>query len=99
MKDYELIDNKERKRYEFHVEGDYVAIIEYMKTPDSIYITHTEVPRAVQGQGVANRLTQKVLEDIDRQGMKVVPLCGFAAAYISRHPEWKSMLKEGVNVG
>ena len=36
----------------------------------------------------------KVLEDLKRQGLKVVPLCRFMARYILRHPEWKQMVAD-----
>ena len=39
-------------------------------------------------------LTVAVLEDLKRQGLKVVPLCRFMARYILRHPEWKQMVAD-----
>ena len=38
--------------------------------------------------------TLAVLEDLKRQGLKVVPLCRFMARYILRHPEWKQMVAD-----
>ena len=46
------------------------------------------------GQGIASQLTLAVLEDLKRQGLKVVPLCRFMARYILRHPEWKQMVAD-----
>ena len=48
-----------------------------------------EVPEAI-----ASQLTVAVLEDLKRQGLKVVPLCRFMARYILRHPEWKQMVAD-----
>lgn len=39
-------------------------------------------------------MTLAVLEDLKRQGLKVVPLCRFMARYILRHPEWKQMVAD-----
>lgn len=50
--------------------------------------------RSVCGQGIASQLTVAVLEDLKRQGLKVVPLCRFMARYILRHPEWKQMVAD-----
>ncbi|EKC64410.1 acetyltransferase, partial [human gut metagenome] len=44
--------------------------------------------------GIASQLTVAVLEDLKRQGLKVVPLCRFMARYILRHPEWKQMVAD-----
>lgn len=99
MDDYELIDNKEKKQYEFRVDN-YVAKIEYMKSKNGdIYLTHTEVPAAIEGRGIATRLVEKTLKDIDSQKLKVVPMCGFVASYIRRHPQWHHIVMEGINVG
>ena len=95
---YTLIDNKEAKQYEFHID-DFVPRIEYMKVSDKIYLTHTEVPRGLEGKGVGGKLVKTVLEDIEQKKLKLVPLCPFVAAYIKRHPEWKRIVTEGVNIG
>ena len=52
------------------------------------------VPDRFCGQGIASQLTVAVLEDLKRQGLKVVPLCRFMARYILRHPEWKQMVAD-----
>lgn len=93
MENYELIDNAEDKQYEFRI-GEQVAKIEYIKTEDGeIYLTHTIVPVALEGQGIASKLTKKVLEDIEKQGLRVVPLCSFIIKYIQKHPEWEKLVK------
>lgn len=57
--DYELIDNEENRRYEFRIDG-HIAKIEYIKTPNGeIYLTHTEVPRALGGKGIGSQLVER----------------------------------------
>ena len=64
--EYELIDNEESRRYEFRIDG-HIAKIEYIKTPNGeIYLTHTEVPRALGGKGVGSQLVEKALKDFVR---------------------------------
>lgn len=96
--DYELIDNKERRQYEFHIEK-YTPRIEYIKSNNGeIYLTHTEVPSALSGKGIGSLLVEKTLKDIEDQGLRLVPLCPFVAAYIHKHPEWKRVVLRGVHV-
>ena len=96
--EYELIDNEERRQYEFHIEK-YTPRIEYIKsTNGEIYLTHTEVPSALNGRGIGSQLVEKSLKDIERQGLRLVPLCPFVAAYIHKHPEWKRIALRGVHV-
>lgn len=96
-KDYHLIDNSAQKQYEFHIES-VLPKIEYIKTADKIFLTHTEVPAQLEGQGIGSQLVRKVLEDIDRQQLTLVPLCPFVAAYIKRHPEWRKLVLKGINI-
>ncbi|MCD8092163.1 MAG: N-acetyltransferase [Bacteroides sp.] len=96
--DYELIGNKERRQYEFHIEK-YTPRIEYIKSSNGeIYLTHTEVPPALNGRGIGSLLVEKSLKDIEDQGLRLVPLCPFVAAYIHKHPEWKRIVLRGVHV-
>ena len=94
MKKYELKNNKALGRYEFDLDGD-TAVVDYEECgPGCIAVTHTGVPDRFCGQGIASQLTVAVLEDLKRQGLKVVPLCRFMARYILRHPEWKQMVAD-----
>ena len=40
---------------------------------------------------------QRVLEDIRRKKLKVVPQCPFVATYIRRHPEWMDLVLTAEN--
>lgn len=99
MENYELIDNAERKQYEFHI-GKLVPKIEYIRTRNNeIYLTHTEVPAQLEGKDIGAALVRQTLEDIERQGLALVPQCPFVAGYIQRHPEWKRIVKAGIHIG
>jgi len=89
--EYELINNENDHRYEYHIE-DFIAKIEYIRSGERIYLTHTEVPTELEGKGIASSLVKKVLADIQEKGLKLVPLCPFVNAYIRRHPEWDSIV-------
>lgn len=89
---YELINNKSQKQYEFHIEG-FVPKIEYIiNHEENVYLTHTEVPYELGGKGVGTQLVEKTLTDIEDNNMRVVPLCPFVAAYIRKNPEWKRII-------
>lgn len=97
MENYELTDNTNDNQYEFHI-GGYLAKIEYIKTNNGeIYLTHTEVPVELEGKGIGSQLAEKVLNDIERQGLRLVPLCPFVAGYIKKHPDWKRLVMKGIN--
>lgn len=90
-------NNEASKRYELAVDGQ-LAIIEYIATLDKIYLTHTEVPQSLEGKGVGSKLVKFALEDIEKRGLTLVPLCPFVAMYIKKHPEWKKLVLKGINI-
>ena len=57
-----------------------------------IIIDHTGVPDDYKGQGVGLALVTRAVEDARRDGVKITPLCPFAAAQFRRHPEWSDVL-------
>lgn len=87
----EVHNNEAAQRYETHVEG-YVALIQYRLLPDAIVFTHTEVPPALEGQGIAGKLVQSVLDDARERALQVIPLCPFVASYIRRHPQYQALV-------
>ena len=91
MSHYKLIDNEKLMQYEYHTEHG-TALIEYSKpTSDEILLTHVETPESLQGKGVGRMLVEDCLKDIDRQQLKLTPVCPFVVWYINRHPEWKRL--------
>jgi predicted GNAT family acetyltransferase len=90
-------ENKEKKRFEVEVENK-LALIEYIRAEDKIYLTHTEVPSELEGKGIASSMAKQVLQQIKDEDLKLVPLCPFIASYVKRHPEWKEILAEGYKV-
>lgn len=90
--EYELIDNRENKHYEINMGND-VAFIEYvLSTGGEIFLTHTEVPKAMEGKGIGSALVLKVLQDIEERNLRLIPLCPFVATYIKKYPEWRRLI-------
>ena len=87
----EIRNNKDLHRFETNAGGD-VAVAYYSLSPGTMTFTHTEVPYALQGQGIASRLIRGALEAARAEGLKVVPRCSFVSAYIARHQEFGDLL-------
>lgn len=65
----------------------------YSRAGDSlIIIDHTEVPAALRGRKVGERLVRQAIDDARRDGIEIIPLCPFAKSQIGRHPEWQDVL-------
>jgi len=84
-------NNQGAQRWEAQV-GEYVAVAEYRLRGNTIFFIHTEVPRELEGQGVASKLVKTALDDARTQHLAVVPFCPFVAGYIRRHPDYKALV-------
>lgn len=88
-------NNEAESRFEAQVDG-HLAVAEYRRPgkgkSDIIIFTHTEVPEALSGRGVANKLARTALDSARNQGLRVIPLCPFMAGYISRHTEYVDLV-------
>ena len=93
----QLIDNTADKQFEFHVEGS-IAKVEYIKAGKKIFLTHTEVPKTLEGKGIASGLVKAVLQKVKEEDLTLVPMCPFVAQYIKRHPEWTALVLKGINI-
>jgi predicted GNAT family acetyltransferase len=73
------------------VEG-YRGELDYTLRDGVMVITHTEVPPAIGGRGIAAALTRAALDTARREGWRVRPACSYAAAFMRRHSEFSDLL-------
>lgn len=90
--DVSISNQDARQRYEIVVAGDLAGFVDYRPQGGSVALVHTEVLPQFEGRGLAGRLAQFALEDIRRQGAKVVPTCSYIAKYIQRHPHVQDLV-------
>lgn len=86
----QTIDNPGRSRFELEEDG-HVAYADYRREGDRLVIAYVYAPPELRGAGAAGRLMEGVLAAARDQALKVTPLCGYAAAYIRRHPEHQDL--------
>lgn len=79
-------DVSERSRFELE-EGGAVAYADYRREGGRLVIPYVFAPPELRGSGAAGRLMEGVLARARQEGLKVTPLCGYAAAYIRRRRE------------
>lgn len=87
-----MVENNEAaKQFEAQVDG-HVALLQYHYSKGSIVFTHTEVPSALEGRGLAGKLARTALEYAKTHQLTVIPLCPFVASYIRKHSEYQSLV-------
>lgn len=89
---FAIRDNVEKHRFEADLGDGSFAIAEYNLLRSKIVFTHTEVPKAHEGQGVGSALIRFALNSARERGLEVIPICPFFAAYIKKHAEEQDLL-------
>lgn len=56
----------------------------YIESQDCWNITHTEVNNSYQGQGIAKRLVESIIENATKYNKKVVAECSYAKKVIEQ---------------
>lgn len=90
----EFSDNKDRKRYEAHIDGELAGFAEYIAMTGLIIFSHTEVLPAFEGKGVGSALAKYALDDVRAEGTRQVqPLCPFISGWIERHADYQELVR------
>jgi predicted GNAT family acetyltransferase len=92
-----LQDEVDSRQFVLRV-GEHRARMEYDRTGDRIFLTHLEVPPAIEGLGVAQVLTEKVLAWTEVNKLRLVPYCPYVKTYLRRHTAWQRLLLKGVQL-
>ena len=87
----EIVENAGAGRFEL-IEPGGTAFAVYRREDGRLVVPYVEAPPLLRGSGAAGRLMEGVLATARREGLKVVPLCGYAAAYIRRHREHHDLI-------
>ena len=66
--------------------------VQYEREGDTLVATHTVVPHAIGGRGIAAQLVARLFEHARAEGLKVQPHCSYVAAWTRKHPEVADLL-------
>lgn len=76
--------NAAERRYEM-VEKGHIVFANCRENDGVLYIDYVEAPQELRGTGAAGRLMQELADMADRKSLKIIPICGYAAAWLGRH--------------
>ncbi|MFN4090143.1 MAG: GNAT family N-acetyltransferase [Alphaproteobacteria bacterium] len=86
-----LLEDRAGGRFELLIDGQ-VVFADYRRQDGRLVIPHVEAPPALRGTGAAGRLMRAVTDLARAEGLKIRPLCGYASAWMRRHPETHDLL-------
>jgi predicted GNAT family acetyltransferase len=79
-------DNTAEHRFELAFANGTV-VVDYEPAPGALTITHTTVPKALEGRGLGSRIAGLIVAEARRRGLRLIAVCPFFAAYLKKHPE------------
>lgn len=92
-----VVHNSAANRFEVSIDGA-LARCDSRRVGNVIQLHHTEVPKALEGRGIAGRLVTAALDYVKSEGLRVAPYCSYVRAYMKRHPETQPLLAPGQSV-
>ena len=92
----EFAERPDEHRYEATIGGELAGICEYNLLTDAIMFTHTEVMPVFEGKGVGSALAKHVLDAAREEGLHVIPVCQFIAAYIRKHRDYADLVRPDI---
>lgn len=87
----EIQHNEARHRFTTQVDG-HEGYVEYELRDGVMAITHTIVPSAIGGRGIAGDLVRSAFDHARQEGLKVAPVCSYAEGWVGKHPEYSDLV-------
>lgn len=94
---FDIVHNTAAKRFEVVQDGA-LARCEYRRVGNVLQLHHTEVPKALEGRGIAGKLVAAALDWAKAEDLRIAPYCSYVRAYMKRHPETQPLLAPGQEV-
>jgi predicted GNAT family acetyltransferase len=88
-----IVHNVDRHRFEATVDGQ-VARADYRLVAGVMRMYHTEVPRALEGRGIASALVRAAVSYAREHALHLRPDCPYVHSYMQRHPDTHELLPE-----
>lgn len=93
--DITVADNPDQNRYEARIGGVLAGFSVYQLATDQVTFVHTEVDPRFEGKGVGSAIASYALGEVQAAGERsVVPECPFIKAWIDRHPDYQSLVRQ-----
>jgi len=94
MAEVEVRDNPSENRFEAYVGEKQAGFTAYQREQGGIWLLHTEVDDAFEGQGVGSSMVRQLLDGLRTESdLKVTVTCPFISAWIRRHPDYQELLR------
>jgi hypothetical protein len=78
----------ENKIFRVNDEGEEIAVITYKPIGDEVVdADHTFVDPSLRGQGIAEQLVDRLVDEMEQEGKKIKPTCPYVVELFKRKPD------------
>jgi uncharacterized protein len=85
--------NAAEQRYEMPIDH-LVVYANVRKEKNTLYIDYVFAPQELRGKGAAGEFMRRLMEVVRAEGLKAVPVCGYAAGWLGRHSEYQDLISD-----
>lgn len=78
-------------RYEMDEQG-HTSYADYRRSGERLYVDYVFAPPELRGTGASGRLMAALAADAREKGLKITPICGYAAAWLRRSREFSDLV-------
>src|SRR5260370_16355418 len=83
-----VIHNASKQRFEINTDGQ-LSILEYTFKNHRLFLTHTEVPPALENKGLGTKLAHAALEYARQNDLTVIAIFPFVHDYVAGPPQYQ----------
>ncbi|WP_026813137.1 GNAT family N-acetyltransferase [Arenibacter certesii] len=83
---------KEKNRFTMDINGD-IARVDYQLKDNKMYLTYSEIPYHLRGQGYGKILVEKTFEQLTKEGYNAKAVCSYIRAVARRSDKWNTIIE------
>ncbi len=87
-----IVHDKENQGFTLDINGA-LAKVAYVLKDGKMYLTHSEVPFNLRGQGIGKVLVEKTFEKLTAENYNAVAVCSYIKAIKNRSEYWKEIIE------
>lgn len=89
----ELVHEPDAQRYVLRRGEVIAALLDYRVNGNAISFTHTYTQPALRGQGLAARVVEFAVDDVEAtSSRRILPMCWYVADWFAAHPSRAGLL-------
>lgn len=77
----------------YNENGETIAIVAFPQNEDgNVVVNRTFVGQSLRGQGIAGKLMEELVKNLEKTNRKAVPTCSYAVTWFEKHPQHSALL-------